>query len=106
GGDLDALGYAVERPPEQLPPERFVGLIVDRNAGVHLPEPGVLHAEQRHIAAAVALDREQWLLRATLDGPPREQHRRAGLELAEAIHRSEWGQRVPMPHRRLGSAEL
>ena len=47
--DDHGIGHAVHEAAQQLLPEAFVTLILERQVRVHLPEPGVLNGECEHL---------------------------------------------------------
>ena len=71
---LDDAGDAVDEPPQHLPPVVLVRLILERDAGVHLPLPGVLQRQRNGLAAPVLVPCQHRLRAAALVGPG-QQHR-------------------------------
>ncbi len=85
GRQLDLIRNAVDQPAHQLPPVRLVRHVLDRNLGVHLPGPRVVHREGERLAAAVTLIRERDRLAAALVDPAQKRGG-ARLDLADGIH--------------------
>ena len=79
GVRLDVIGHAVDQPAHQLAPVVLVRHVLDRDVGVHLPEPRVLDGKRDRLAAPVALVGQDHLLAAPLVGAAQQRHR-AGLE--------------------------
>ena len=94
-----ALAASAVSQRSGLPPERLVRLVLDRNAGIHLPEPRVLHAQRGHAPASVALRGEHHARRA-VGRVAGQQHRRARTRATEHVHRRERRQRAPPLGRR------
>ena len=81
--DLDRLRHVAHQPAQELAPEGLVGLILDRDVGVHLPVPGVVHAPGQRLATAVALVGEDHLLSGKALALADQQAGRARLDLGQ-----------------------
>ncbi len=112
---LDAIGQrpcfqrvrdAVDEPPQQLPPETFVRLVLDPDRRVHLPDPRVLHRKRDRFAASVPFVGEHHTLAAAVVGG-REQGGGARLDRFDQVHGAQRRHALPPVRRRLlGVAEL
>ena len=104
---VHAVRHVAHEPAQHLPPESLVRRVLDRDLGVHLPEPVVLRTERQHAAAAVALEREQWPHDAAFAHLAFQQYRRARFAPPERVHGRERWQRPPaLRDRRVGRRHL
>ena len=105
--DLDRLRHVAHQPAQELAPEGLVGLVLDRDVGVHLPVPGVVHAPGQRLAAAVALVGEDHLLSGKALALADQQAGRARLDLGQGIEGRQLRQPLPDLERGLlGRSEL
>ena len=81
----DLLGHTVREPAEKLSPERLVGLVFERDVGVHLPDPGVLDWQHDHLAAAITMEREHHLALPVLFRTTSQERSCTGLEACDGV---------------------
>ena len=89
--------HPVDQPAEQPAPVGLVGHVVDRDVGVHLPRPRVLHRERHRLAGAVPLERQHDQIAVRR----RQQRRRARLHLRDRIDDGDRRQLPPACGRQL-----
>ena len=97
---LDHLRNAIHQRAQKLPPVVLVRLVLDGNAGVHLPQPRVLRGERQGLAAAVAMGGQHRVRAAALVGA-RDERGRPRLDRGDEVDAGDLRQLVPPLHRGL-----